>query len=340
MPYLTSNAIELSITNLVSTFTTLLCTRTAFPNATNSVGMPPRTYSFLKIGKGTGPNRPAALIVAGMHAREWAQPDAVLSFAAGLLNAYRSSGPFTIPSFTDSTGTVHGPVVVTAATVKAIIEHMDIYLVPNANPDGREFSMASAANQLWRKNRGATPTPALGTDLNRNFDIAWDFDVYYSVAAATHPDFVAHTSKTTSTDVYIGPGAFSEKESLNIKFLLDNFPIGYYVDLHSFSQLVMHPWGIETNGTNSSQTFRNPALNGTRDGVLGTAYQELFPNTAPLRLLDRHRTMVNSIRDRIRDATGAVYTAGPSLQLYPCTGTSDDYAFSRQFNPATPRTMH
>src|SRR5216684_8787592 len=110
MPYPTdSPAIEASIVALATTFPTL-CTRTAFTNPTNPVGGPARTYSFLKIGHGSNPNRPAALIVAGMHAREWAQPDAALTFAGNLLSAYSAHSPLTIPAFTDAIGTVHGPV--------------------------------------------------------------------------------------------------------------------------------------------------------------------------------------------------------------------------------------
>jgi murein tripeptide amidase MpaA len=336
MPYpSTSDAIEASLQGLVTTFPSL-CTRTAFPNTTNSVGMMPRTYSFLKIGKGSGAARPAMLAVAGLHAREWAPPDAAVTFAGNLLTAYTGGAPFTIPAFTDSAGTIHGPVVTPAGTVKAIIEHMDLYLVPIANPDGRAFCMAAPANKMWRKNRAPLPPPfnpaLIGVDLNRNFDIAWDFDTYYSAAAAADPNFSAHTSKDPIRDVYIGSSVFSVNETKNIKWLLDNFPITYFIDLHSFTGMVMHPWGIETLQTSdAAKNFHNAAFDHLRDGKLGAAYEEFFPNNAPSKLLDRHNALVTAMHDNIKDATGADYTIGTSADLYPCTGTSDDYAFSRQF---------
>jgi len=345
MPYpLTSDAIEATIQGLGTTFPSL-CKVTPLPNQTNSVGVPPRAYSFLKIGKGASAGRPAMLVVAGLHAREWAPPDSVLTFAGKLLQAYSGGTDFTIPTYTDAGGTAHGPVVTSAAIVKSIIENMDIYLLPLANPDGRAFSMASVANESWRKNRSPLPVPIdpsfIGVDLNRNFDIAWDFDVYYSAAAAAEPNFAAHTKKDPSSDVYIGPTtAFSEKETLNVKWLLDNFPITFFMDLHSWTQIVMYPWAIETlQTTDPSKNFKNPVWDHNRDGVLGNAYQEYFPNGAPQALLNRHTTMVVAIRDTIKDATGANYSVGPSLQLYPCTGTSDDYAFSRQFLSAAAPTM-
>ena len=42
--------------------------------------------------------------------------------------------------------------------------------------------------------------------------------------------------------------------------------------------LVMHPWGIEQNGIVPAQNFRDSSLDHTRDGTLGTAYSEYFPN--------------------------------------------------------------
>jgi len=353
MPYpLTSDAIEMSIKGLATTFPKL-CTCTALTNTTNSVdpttgaAMPARTYSYLKIGKGAGVGRPAMLAIAGIHAREFAPPDAVVTFAGKLLSAYSAGGPFTIPAFTDATGTVHGPVTCAAPTVKVIIENMDIYLVPLANPDGRAFCMKSLANNMWRKNCSPLPPPYdpanVGVDLNRNFDIAWDFDLYYSPAAAAEPNFARSTSKDPSQDVFIGPisGAFSQAETKNIKSLLDSFPITYYLDLHSFTQKVMYPWGIETTQTtDSAKNFHNAAWDHKRDGILGTTYEEYFPNSAPLKLQDRHKDLAKAMHDKIEDATGADYTVSTSLDMYPCTGTSDDYAFSRQFLSSDAPTMY
>lgn len=196
---MTSTAIEASIGNAANAYPTL-CQRVQLPFSTNSVGMPARQYSGLLITK-VAPNseRPGLLATAGMHAREWAQPDACLSFAGKLLNAYKHNAAFVIPAFIDATGATFGPITVAADRVKAIIENVSFFLLPLANPDGREFSMSAQANNMWRKTRSPSATPdipeTIGVDPNRNFDIAWDFDVYYSAAVAADPHVAIKTAR-------------------------------------------------------------------------------------------------------------------------------------------------
>ena len=116
--------IELSIRSLPVDFPAT-CTVTHLPK-TNSVGPTQTEYSFLKIGKGTGANRPAMLVVAGLHAREYAPPDFVLTFAQKLLTAYANGAPFE-SSFTDASGTVHNALTVSKEIVKIIVENMDLF---------------------------------------------------------------------------------------------------------------------------------------------------------------------------------------------------------------------
>src|SRR6185437_8065404 len=91
-----------------------------------------------------------------------------------------------------------GPVLVyekfsiSAPTVKNILNELELNIVPCVNPDGRQFCMTTDLD--WRKTRnpkGAVancanpfPPPAMvapvGTDPNRNYDIAWDIQRYYS----------------------------------------------------------------------------------------------------------------------------------------------------------------
>jgi hypothetical protein len=354
MGYLTAAQIEAAMTALAAPPAPPdgLCTKTALPNPTVSEGIGPTTYSFLKIGNGSGPGRVTVLAIAGMHAREWAQPDAVISFARKLLAAYRGSTAFVIPAYTEG-GNTYGPLSVDKDTVKAMLDRMDILLVPLANPDGRAFTQAAPANNLWRKNRAPRPAggsdASVGVDLNRNFDIGWDFDTFYSAA------FIAsgalRSSKDPATDIFIGkplaPPLSShpntEPEARNLIWLLDHFPITYSVDLHSALLKVMHPWGIEQNGTVPTQNFRNPlhdrgGSGPERDGNLGTAYSEFFPNAPPSRLRDQHTVIARSIRDGIRAATGRSYGVGGIADVvYPASGSITDFHFSRQFTiPGSP----
>jgi Zinc carboxypeptidase len=357
MGYLTAAQIEAAMTALATPTAPPdgLCTKTALPNPTLSEGIGPTTYSYLKIGNGSGAGRVTVLALAGMHAREWAQPDAVISFAQKLLAAYRGSTAFVIPAYSEG-GNTFGPLSVDKNTIKAMLDRMDILLVPLANPDGRAFSQAASANNLWRKNRAPRPAggndDTVGVDINRNFDIGWDFDKFFSAAFVGSGALSA--SKDPADSTFIGkplpaPQSThpdSEPEVRNLIWILENHPVTYSVDLHSALLKVMHPWGIEQNGTVATQNFRNPIHDrgGTgpeRDGNLGTAYSEFFPNTRPPRLLDQHTVIVRSICDGIRAATGRSYTSGGIADaIYPATGSFTDFHFSRQFTIAGSPEIH
>ena len=46
------------------------------------------------------------------------------------------------------------------------------FIIPMMNPDGYQYTWDN--NRLWRKNTKQSETgPCMGTDLNRNSDVAW-----------------------------------------------------------------------------------------------------------------------------------------------------------------------
>ena len=80
-----------------------------------------------------------------------------------------------------------------------------------------------------------------------------------------------------TTPIY-GTGPFSEAESRNAQWLVDHFPNArYFVDVHSYTGRVMHPWGDDENQTTDpSMSFKNPAWNGQR-GRSGDTYRDYVP---------------------------------------------------------------
>ena len=109
---MTSAAIEASLANLAAAFPQL-CTKIPLPNAA-PFGTTNVNYSLLRIGTHAVAMPRVALIVAGMHAREVAQPDAAISFCLKLLTAYKDykdkkPSKFEIDAFKDSTGRTFGP---------------------------------------------------------------------------------------------------------------------------------------------------------------------------------------------------------------------------------------
>ena len=321
-----------------------------------------RDIFCLRIGPGIPFDPPNVLIMGGIHAREWAPPDALLTFARKLAEAYDSKTPMTLAAFTDNSVSppiVYPTITLPFSSVEQIVDSLGVYIVPMTNPDGRVHSKTI---KMWRKNKrpgtgACPPLPAsypagtngpIGVDPNRNFDITWDFEEYYNAAGVAAAG--VSKDKCDKDQTYIGPSAASEPESRAIQKLINDQKVRWFMDVHSASRLVLHPWSMEINGNDPTQTFQDASWNksgahGGRDGK-GGAYNEFVPDTAPEKLRTQIVTFANTIRDAIlrcggsgsgadpRAVTRSTYTVGQPLSLlYGVTGGSMDYAFSRQFVP-------
>ena len=264
-----------------------------------------RTIRAIEIAKGSTSNKHGVLFIAGVHARELINPDLVLSFAWKLCQAYVTN-----------TGLVFGGRTYSSSSVKLIVDNLDIFIVPLVNPDGRVYVQAPGGDRWWRKNRNSNPgAPCVGVDLNRNFDFLWNSGI--------------GTSTYSCSEVFRGIAAFSEPETRNVRHLLDTFPnIRSMIDVHSYSELILYPWGDDDNqSTNLSMNFRNPAYDGLR-GIPGDGiYREYIPQND----WDWYIRTGNRIRDAIAAVRGRFYTVQQSVRLYPTSGTSKDYAYGRHF---------
>jgi hypothetical protein len=195
-------------------------------SATSLAG--PATVRMLRIN--TTPAslaKPGLLVIAGLHAREWAPPLAALEFASQLLRNYS-------PGSSD-------PAV---QALNALVDGLDILIVPGANPDGINYSHHDVP--LWRKNRRPNP-PMLscpGADCNRNFSI------YFGQAGSS--------SDPCDFQIYHGPSAFSEPEDRNLRSILEQYPnILTAIDCHSFGENLFRPQ--PTGGTFISSEPIEPA---------------------------------------------------------------------------------
>ena len=261
-----------------------------------------RTTHAIRIGGGAGP-RIGVYVVGGLHAREWGSADLLARLIEDLTQKYRLGQSLTF-----------GARTFTAAEVQRVVDGIDLYVFPQANPDGRNHSMTSTP--MWRKNRRPDPAPAnVGVDVNRNFDFCWHYPTFFSPSAPV----VSSTSPTS--DVYIGPSAESEPETRNIVSILQGNPhIRFFVDVHSYGQLLLYGWGDDQmQSTDPAQSFTNPAFNGQR-GVAGDAYAEYM--AAPDQTLEQ--VLADRMRSGIVSAGGPSYTVQPSFGLYPTSGTSTE----------------
>jgi hypothetical protein len=364
------------------------CTRFDLSHRTYEGGTsaePGRRVSCLKLGTGSGEGRPRILIVGGIHAREWVPPDAIVTFVEKLLEAYRTSKPMVYARFVDKRkepSVPYAEIRIPEPDVKLMIERTELYIIPLANPDGRAYSMSKPGRRGWRKNRRPAPSgvtcPPLsepnvwasdnpaGVDLNRNFEIAWDFNKYYGEAAAKKMkekgQLGISDQPCSPSQNYHGPAPSSgprvpEPEVRNIEELLNSKNVNFFMDVHSAAGKILIPWGLEQNQEKDpKQTFLNPAFDRgspvERDGP-GPAYKEWMPPGSE----SQHKILGQLMAKKIADGTG--FTANDALKdpiakqareesgyetvvaidlfggssLEFTTGASEEFAFSRQIAP-------
>jgi murein tripeptide amidase MpaA len=296
-----------------------------FPLA-KSVEQRPITAFRLRVGPAT--KRDGVLFVGGLHAREMVPPDLLCRFAQNLIEHYGSDWWI---------GQRRWP----ATTIKLILESLDIYFLPNPNPDGREYVLSG--KKKWRKNRRvvyqSSSAKIYGVDLNRNFDFLWGIET-------VDDDGAEATSSTMYADTYFGPKAFSEPETRNLRTLFQTFPITCLVDVHSYGEFILHPWGHAPNQTSdSSQQFTKVDTSDWEELPTDAPnYREFMPARDYLKLGVMGLKAAEAINaTRLKIGLTPVhrkpnYTVGqPPDYLYPATGDAMDWAFAQHVvDPSRP----
>lgn len=284
-----------------------------------------RACSALRIGKGNQAGRSGIFLLGGIHAREWGSPDILINFVQQLCDAFRTN-----------TGITLGGMSFSAAEIQSIVNTKDIYVFPQANPDGRHYSMTTAPD--WRKNRRPAPAGSnnpdcVGVDLNRNYDFLWRYTTHFAPNAP-----VANSTNPCDHDVYIGPSPVSEPETKNVVWMFDHFAnIRFFIDVHSYSEDILYNWGDDENQSNKKQmNFLNPAFDGKRGVPNDTQYKEYIPTADKATAV----ALAKEMRAAIKAVRGRTYKVMQAMGLYPTAGSSDDYAFSRHIvDPTKPKVF-
>ncbi len=113
--------------------------------------------------------------------------------------------------------------------VKQMLDTTEVWVVPMVNPDGAEFDIQTGNYKWWRKNRRSNGGSSYGVDLNRNYGKGFGGE-----GASSDP----------SSDTYHGPSAFSEPETAAVRdFLKARSKTTVLISFHTFSELVLWPWG-------------------------------------------------------------------------------------------------
>jgi hypothetical protein len=131
--------------------------------------------------------------------------------------------------------------------IKNIVNSREIWIVPSVNPDGSEYDIATGSYRSWRKNRQPnTGSRYVGTDLNRNYGYKWGC--------------CGGSSGSPSSETYRGPAAFSAPESQVIRDFVASRVVGGVqqikatMDFHTYSELVLWPYGYTNAKTGTGMT--------------------------------------------------------------------------------------
>lgn len=292
---------------------------TSHPGVSELILLPNRTSEgrqshALRIGPADAQGADGILFTGGLHAREWVPPDALVNLAADVLEAHARG-----------TGLRYGNLRFSADDIRGVVEKLQLVVFPCVNPDGRHHSQT--AEPMWRKNRrqvvpGHGPE-CVGVDINRNFDALWDFRRCFA------PDSrVSASDNPCDLQVYVGPTAASEAETRNVVALIERYPhLRWFVDVHSHVPAIFYSWGFDTDqSSDPTMNFHNPAFDGQR-GRGSHGYGEFIP-TDDLNLL---KSLGGKMNHAISAVSGTGYELSQSFTLYPTSGASDDYAYSRHF---------
>ena len=123
------------------------------------------------------------------------------------------------------------------------------------------------------------------------------------------------------------PGRRSrEPETRNVKHLLDTRRIDCFADVHSYSELVLYPWGHAPTQTADPSKRFTTLPTGTCQPLADPDYQEFMLPARPAAVRDRRPA---DRRPRSPTCAGAATPPNPASRLYPTTGTHSDYAYSR-----------
>ncbi|MFJ2111637.1 M14 family metallopeptidase, partial [Streptomyces sp. NPDC087850] len=135
----------------------------------------------------------------------------------------------------------------TDSRVTNLVDNREIWIIPDLNPDGGEYDIATGAYRSWRKNRQPNSgSSAIGTDLNRNWAYRWGC--------------CNGSSTSPSSDTYRGPAAESAPEVKVVADFVRSRVIGgtqqikAAIDFHTYSELVLWPFGYTTADTTTGMT--------------------------------------------------------------------------------------
>ncbi|WP_406258526.1 M14 family metallopeptidase [Streptomyces nigra] len=173
---------------------------------------------------GTDEAEPEVLFTHHQHAREHLTVEMALYLLRELTSGYGSD-----------------------ARITGLVNSREIWIVPDLNPDGGEYDIATGSYRSWRKNRQPNSgSSAVGTDLNRNWAYRWGC--------------CGGSSGSASSETYRGRSAESAPEVKVVADFVRGRVVGGKqqitagIDFHTYSELVLWPFGYTYSDTTTGMT--------------------------------------------------------------------------------------
>ncbi|MDF3298150.1 M14 family metallopeptidase [Streptomyces tropicalis] len=177
----------------------------------------------------TDENEPEVLLTFHQHAREHLTVEMALYLLRELVDGYG-----------------------TDPRITRIVDSREIWILPDLNPDGGAYDIATGSYRSWRKNRQPNSgSPYPGTDLNRNWGFHWGC--------------CQGSSGSPSAETYRGSAPESAPEVKAVADFARSRVVGGRqqiragIDFHSYSELVMWPFGFTTSATAAGMTADDAA---------------------------------------------------------------------------------
>ncbi|MEV4193584.1 M14 family metallopeptidase [Streptomyces toxytricini] len=178
----------------------------------------------------------------------------------------------------------------TDARVTRMVDSREIWIVPDLNPDGGEYDIATGSYRSWRKNRQPNSgSSSVGTDENRNWNYKWGC--------------CGGSSGSKGSDTYRGAAPESAPEVKVVSDFVRSRVVGgkqqikAAIDFHTYSELVLWPYGWTYNDTAPGLTADDLAV-------------------------------FKTVGTRMANSNG--YTPEQSSDLYITDGTIDDWLWGDQ----------
>jgi hypothetical protein len=173
----------------------------------------------------TDENEPEVLFTHHQHAREHLTVEMAIHLLRWLTSSYASN-----------------------SRISGLVNSREIWILPDLNPDGGEWDIATGSYRSWRKNRQPNSgSSAVGTDLNRNWAYRWGC--------------CGGSSGSPSSATYRGSAGESAPEVRAVSNWVRGRVVGgvqqikTHIDWHTYSELVLWPYGYTYNDTAAGLTL-------------------------------------------------------------------------------------